>query len=119
MTPEALIDKWSRADRTERQAAQEHFGDLCRVLGEPTPNEAAEPDGYTFEKGATCADCSGARTREAPPRSCSKTKKAASEGGLLHPDRAAPHVPPALPTSVAVSTFTPGPIVDEIATRLM
>jgi len=26
------------------------------VLGEPTPNEAAEPDGYTFEKGATCAD---------------------------------------------------------------
>jgi hypothetical protein len=39
MTPEQFIDKWSRADRTERQAAQEHFVDLCRVLGEPTPNE--------------------------------------------------------------------------------
>jgi hypothetical protein len=32
-----------------------------------------------------------------------------------------PHVPPELLTrlNVAVSTFTPGPIVDEIATRLM
>jgi hypothetical protein len=36
MTPEQFIDKWSRANRTERQAAQEHFIDLCRVLGEPT-----------------------------------------------------------------------------------
>jgi hypothetical protein len=35
MTPEQFIDKWSRADRTERQAAQERFIDLCRVLGEP------------------------------------------------------------------------------------
>lgn len=40
MTPQQFIDKWSRVDRTERQAAQEHFIDLCRVLGEPTPNEA-------------------------------------------------------------------------------
>ena len=39
MTPQEFIDKWSRADRTERQAAQEHFIDLCRVLGEPTPNK--------------------------------------------------------------------------------
>jgi hypothetical protein len=30
MTPEQFIDKWSRADRSERQAAQEHFIDLCR-----------------------------------------------------------------------------------------
>jgi len=50
--PQEFIDKWSRADRTERQAAQEHFIDLCRVLGEPTPNEAADPDGYTFEKAS-------------------------------------------------------------------
>jgi hypothetical protein len=33
MTPAEFIDKWTRADRTERQAAQEHFIDLCRVLG--------------------------------------------------------------------------------------
>jgi type II restriction/modification system DNA methylase subunit YeeA len=56
MTPELFIDKWSRANRTERQAAQEHFIDLCRVLGEPTPNEADDPDGYTFEKGVSKID---------------------------------------------------------------
>lgn len=59
MTPEQFIDKWSRADRTERQAAQEHFIDLCRVLGEPTPNEAADPDGYSFEKGVSKLDGTG------------------------------------------------------------
>ena len=38
---------------TERAAAQEHFIDLCRMLGVPTPNEA-DPTGdwYAFEKGA-------------------------------------------------------------------
>ena len=51
-----FIEKWSRADRTERQAAQEHFIDLCRMLGEPTPNEAADPDTYSFEKGASKID---------------------------------------------------------------
>jgi hypothetical protein len=56
VTPEQFIDKWSRADRTERQAAQEHFIDLCRVLGEPTPNEAVDPDGYSFEKGVSKTD---------------------------------------------------------------
>jgi hypothetical protein len=59
MTPAEFIDKWSRADRTERQAAQEHFIDLCRVLGEPTPNEAADPDGYSFEKGVSKIDGTG------------------------------------------------------------
>lgn len=39
--------------RTERAASQEHFIDLCRLLGVPTPNEA-DPTGevYAFEKGA-------------------------------------------------------------------
>ena len=39
--------------RTERAASQEHFIDLCRMLGVPTPNEA-DPTGdtYAFEKGA-------------------------------------------------------------------
>jgi type II restriction/modification system DNA methylase subunit YeeA len=59
MLPDVFIDKWSRADRTERQAAQEHFIDLCRVLGEPTPNEAADPDGYSFEKGVSKIDGAG------------------------------------------------------------
>lgn len=53
MTPDAFIAKWSANTRSERAAAQEHFIDLCRLLGEPTPNEA-DPDGeqYAFEKGA-------------------------------------------------------------------
>ena len=56
MTPDQFIDKWSRSNRTERQAAQEHFVDLCRVLGEPTPNEALDPDAYSFEKGVSKID---------------------------------------------------------------
>ncbi len=59
MTPQQFIDKWSRADRTERQAAQEHFIDLCRVLGEPTPNEADDPDSYSFENGVSKIDGTG------------------------------------------------------------
>jgi len=47
-----FIRKWSASNRNERAAAQEHFIDLCRLLGEQTPNEA-DPDGdeYAFEKG--------------------------------------------------------------------
>jgi len=47
-----FIHKWTASTRTERAASQEHFIDLCRVLGEPTPNEA-DPHGdfYAFEKG--------------------------------------------------------------------
>jgi type II restriction/modification system DNA methylase subunit YeeA len=56
MTPEEFIDKWSRSDRTERQAAQEHFIDLCHVLGEPTPNEGDDPEAYSFEKGVSKTD---------------------------------------------------------------
>ena len=45
--------KWIASKRTERAASQEHFVDLCRLLGEETPNEA-DPTGdfYAFEKGA-------------------------------------------------------------------
>ncbi len=58
MTPDQFIDKWSRADRTERQAAQEHFIDLCHMLGEPTPNEG-DAEAYSFEKGVSKTDGSG------------------------------------------------------------
>ena len=53
MTPEAFIQKWRNAKTKEKSAAQEHFIDLCRLLGEATPNEA-DPEGiwYCFEKGA-------------------------------------------------------------------
>ena len=54
MTPRDFIRKWQTADLKERSAAQEHFIDLCRLLGEPTPAEA-DPKGewYCFEKGAS------------------------------------------------------------------
>lgn len=53
MTPAEFVRKWTATTRTERAAAQEHFIDLCRMLGEKTPNEA-DPSGdfYAFEKGA-------------------------------------------------------------------
>ena len=52
MTPEAFIAKWSKTTTKEHAAAQEHFIDLCHVLGEKTPNDA-DPTGewYAFEKG--------------------------------------------------------------------
>jgi len=48
-----FIAKWQRSALTERSAAQQHFLDLCSVLGESTP-ATADPEGgfYTFEKGA-------------------------------------------------------------------
>ncbi len=53
MTPDAFIAKWSASELRESQAAQSHFNDLCRMLGEPTPIEA-DPTGesYCFERGA-------------------------------------------------------------------
>lgn len=49
---------WRGVTATEKAASQEHFIDLCRMLGEPTPHEA-DPTGthYAFEKGAS--DCAG------------------------------------------------------------
>ncbi len=53
MTPREFIAKWRASELKERSAAQEHFIDLCRLLGEPTPAEA-DPAGerYCFERGA-------------------------------------------------------------------
>ena len=53
MTPAEFIRKWSDSQLRERQGAQEHFIDLCRLLGEPTPAED-DPlgDRYCFERGA-------------------------------------------------------------------
>jgi type II restriction/modification system DNA methylase subunit YeeA len=56
MTPERFIKKWAAAALTEKSAAQQHFLDLCSLLGELPPAEA-DPDGttFTFEKGGTTA----------------------------------------------------------------
>nr|WP_273546100.1 MULTISPECIES: class I SAM-dependent DNA methyltransferase [unclassified Xanthobacter] len=54
MTPHEFIAKWQNSKLKERAAAQEHFIDLCRLLGEKTPAEV-DPEGrdYAFEVGAT------------------------------------------------------------------
>jgi len=48
-----FIAKWQASSLKERSASQEHFIDVCRLLGQQTPSEA-DPQGlwYTFEKGA-------------------------------------------------------------------
>ena len=53
LTPQAFVDKWRYATLKERSAYQEHFIDLCRLCGQPTPAEA-DPTGenYAFEYGA-------------------------------------------------------------------
>ena len=53
VTPHEFISKWRSSALKERSASQEHFLDLCRMLGEPTPAEA-DPSGdvYCFERGA-------------------------------------------------------------------
>ena len=53
VTPYEFITKWRASELKERSASQEHFIDLCRLLGEPTPVEA-DPTGerYCFERGA-------------------------------------------------------------------
>ena len=53
MNPQRFIAKWRASELNERSAAQEHFIDLCRLLGEPTPAED-DPSGqrYCFERGA-------------------------------------------------------------------
>src|ERR1039457_1231432 len=54
MTPQEFIHKWRPSQLRERQASQEHFIDLCRLLGEPTPAEIdSEGTSYCFDYGAS------------------------------------------------------------------
>lgn len=57
MTPQEFIAKWQAVDLSERSACQQHFLDLCELLGQPKP-AAADPDGewYTFERGVEKTD---------------------------------------------------------------
>jgi hypothetical protein len=54
MTPQAFTEKWRASTLKESAAYVEHFTDLCRMLGQPTPAEA-DPNGtsFTFQKGVT------------------------------------------------------------------
>jgi type II restriction/modification system DNA methylase subunit YeeA len=52
LTPQEFAERWGRAALSERASYQQHFLDLCRMLGQPTPAEA-DPRGefFAFEKG--------------------------------------------------------------------
>lgn len=52
MTPQEFIAKWDKVSLSERSACQQHFLDLCDLLGQPKPADA-DPEGawYTFERG--------------------------------------------------------------------
>ncbi|NLE53147.1 MAG: class I SAM-dependent DNA methyltransferase, partial [Chloroflexi bacterium] len=51
-SPQQFVDKWARTELKERASYQEHFMDLCRLVGHPTPAEK-DPTGefFTFEAG--------------------------------------------------------------------
>ncbi len=53
MEPYEFISKWRASTLTERSASQQHFLDLCELLGEPKPADV-DPTGewYCFERGA-------------------------------------------------------------------
>jgi hypothetical protein len=52
LTPQAFAEKWAGAAQSERASYQQHFLDLCAVVGAPAPAET-DPTGasYAFEKG--------------------------------------------------------------------
>lgn len=57
MTPQEFIAIWQKANLSERSACQQHFLNLCELLGQPKL-VAADPEGawYTFERGVTKTD---------------------------------------------------------------
>ena len=54
LTPQQFVEKWRRVTIKERSGYQEHFTDLCRLVGHPTPAED-DPTGerFTYEAGVT------------------------------------------------------------------
>ena len=54
MTPQQFIAKWQGCQLAERAFYQQHFNDLCALVGHPTPAaQDTTGDTFCFEKGAT------------------------------------------------------------------
>ncbi|MCE9646013.1 MAG: class I SAM-dependent DNA methyltransferase [Chloroflexi bacterium] len=53
MTPQDFVTKWKRVTAREKQIYQEHFLDICQLVGHQTPNDY-DPTGtrFAFEMGA-------------------------------------------------------------------
>jgi hypothetical protein len=52
LTPQAFAQRWGESTLPERSSYQQHFLDLCEMLGAPKPADI-DPTGdfFTFEKG--------------------------------------------------------------------
>ncbi|MDP9484878.1 MAG: hypothetical protein M3Q49_03625 [Actinomycetota bacterium] len=51
-TPQAFSRKWADTELKERAGAQEHFIDVCALVGAPTPAQADKKgEWFAFEKG--------------------------------------------------------------------
>jgi type II restriction/modification system DNA methylase subunit YeeA len=51
LTPQEFVARWERVTLSELASYQQHFLDLCEMLGEPRPAESdASGSSYTFEK---------------------------------------------------------------------
>lgn len=49
-----FIQKWKKVELKERSASQEHFLDLCRLVGHPTPAQMdPKGDRFCFERGVS------------------------------------------------------------------
>ena len=54
MSPQEFSSKWASSELKERAGAQEHFIDVCALVGAPTPAEADKKgEFFTFEKTVT------------------------------------------------------------------
>ncbi|HEU0282875.1 MAG TPA: DNA methyltransferase, partial [Gallionella sp.] len=54
MTPQQFIAKWQGCQLAERAFYQQHFNDLCALVGHPTPAaQDTTGDTFCFEKGAS------------------------------------------------------------------
>jgi hypothetical protein len=49
--PQQFVEKWERAELKECASTQEHFMDLCHLVGHPTPAQM-DPEGTSFTSEA-------------------------------------------------------------------
>ena len=50
ITAETFVGDWRSSTLNEKQGAQTHFRELCRMIGVPEPSAMSRADGYCFEE---------------------------------------------------------------------
>jgi len=58
-----FVGKWNKVDLSERSAAQQHFLDLCELVGHPKPAEAVFHDPDKLRPGVTSQSSTTAATQ--------------------------------------------------------